>query len=274
MRPERNNIAAPILPGRLRWLNSERDPVLAELTAAGPVLVHFFDFAQLNSVRSLPYVIAWDERYREAGLTTLGVHSPRFGFTGEHGKLEPALRRLGIDHAVVDDSGYLVWHDYGCEGWPSLFLWGQGGALSWFHFGEGEYAATEEAITTELAALDKSFEAPEPLAPLRPSDAPGVLVVPPSGELLPGGSVSEPWRAPAAGTTLELDYAAGGAYASVDGEGELRAAIDSGEPRTIPIEGPGLYELAEHRSHEAHSLRLEPGVGVDLYSVSFSAGLP
>ena len=67
MRPERANIAAPVLPPRLRWLNAERAPVLAELTAAGPVLVHFFDFAQLNSVRALPYAIAWDRRYRDAG---------------------------------------------------------------------------------------------------------------------------------------------------------------------------------------------------------------
>ena len=116
---------------------------MVELTAAGPVLVHFFDFAQLNSLRALPYVIEWDRRYREAGLTTLGVHSPRFAFTKREELLAPALERLGITHPVVDDSGYVVWHDYGCEGWPSLFLWGQGAPLIWFHFGEGEYAATE-----------------------------------------------------------------------------------------------------------------------------------
>jgi Thioredoxin like C-terminal domain len=274
LRPQRNNIAAPVLPGRLGWLNGERDPVLAELTAAGPVLVHFFDFAQLNSIRSLPYPIAWDERYRDAGLTTLGVHSPRFGFTGGRAKLEPALERLGVTHPVADDSGYLVWHDYGCEGWPSLFLWGQGGALSWFHFGEGEYAATEEAIAAELAALDSSFAAPEPLAPLRPTDAPGALVAPPSAEVLPGGSVSTPWRAPAGGGALELDYAAGGAHASADGSGELRVAIDGGAPRSVEVAGPGLYDLVEHPAHEPHALRLEPGAGVDLYSVSFSPGLP
>ncbi len=78
MRPERADIAAPPFPGRLRWLNVERKPELAALLATGPVLVHFFDFAQLNSVRALPYVIEWDRRYREAGLGTVGVHSPRF----------------------------------------------------------------------------------------------------------------------------------------------------------------------------------------------------
>ena len=58
---------------------------------------------------------------------------------------------------MVDDSGYVVWHDYGCKGWPSLFFWGQGAPLIWFHFGEGEYAATEAAIAAELARIDPRF---------------------------------------------------------------------------------------------------------------------
>jgi hypothetical protein len=274
LRPERNNIAAPVLAPRIHWLNAERPPVLAELTAAGPVLVHFFDYAQLNSVRALPYVSEWDRRYREAGLATLGVHSPRFRFTGERAGLEPALSRLGVSHPVADDSAYALWHDYGCKGWPSLFLWGQGGALSWFHFGEGEYEATEGAIAEELESIDSTFEAPEPMAPLRPTDAPGTLVAPPTDELLPGGSVTEPWHPPAPDAELAIDYAAGGAHASVAGAGELRAAVDGGEPRTIEVTAPGLYELAEHSRHETHRLRLSASPGVELYSVSFSAGIP
>ena len=134
MRPERQDIAAPELPPRTRWLGGEPAP-MSELTARGPVLVHFFDFAQLNSVRALPYVVEWSRRYGDHGLVTLGVHSPRHPFTAPVDALEPALGRLGIEHPVADDSGYALWHDYGCEGWPSLFLWGQGGALRWFHFG-------------------------------------------------------------------------------------------------------------------------------------------
>jgi hypothetical protein len=247
---------------------------MAELCAGGPVLVHFFDFAQLNSVRALPYQVAWDERYRAAGLTTLGVHSPRFGFTGERAALGPALERLGIRHPVADDSGYAVWHDYGAKGWPSLFLWGQGGALRWFHFGEGEYAATEAAIAQELAALDPGFEPPAPLEPLRPSDAPGALVAPPSEELFPGGSPSRPWRPASDGEALTLDYEAGGAHASVDGEGELMVSVDGGDERTVEVRAPGLYELATHPRHEAHELRLRTGPGVDLYAISFSAAPP
>jgi Thioredoxin like C-terminal domain len=274
VRPERDDIAAPVLPGRPRWLNTERDPVMAELTASGPVLVHFFDFAQVNSLRALPYVIAWDERYREAGLATLGIHSPRFSFTKDGDLLAPALERLGISHPVVDDSGYVVWHDYGCEGWPSLFLWAQGGALDWFHFGEGDYAATEAAIATELARIDPHFEAPAPLRALRLSDAPGAVVVPPSGEIFPGGSVTEPWRSD--GGAIGTSYGAGGVHASVDldGPGELRVSIDGAPPRTIAVAAPGLVELAAHPAHEEHELRLEADPGLAVYSVSFSAGVP
>ena len=139
------------------------------------MLVHFFDFAQLNSVRALPYAIEWGARYRDAGLTTLGVHSPRFRFTAERAALGARARAARRRHPVADDSSYTVWHDYGCKGWPSLFLWGRGGALRWFHFGEGEYAATEAAIQDELRELDALAELPPPLEPLRPSDAPGRL---------------------------------------------------------------------------------------------------
>ena len=236
------------------------------------MLVHFFDYAQLNSLRALPYVLAWSERYRDSGLTTLGIHSPRFKFTSEPAALAPALERLGIAHAVADDSRYAVWHDYGCRGWPSLFLWGQGGALRWFHFGEGEYEATERAIAEELAALDPGFAPPPPLEPLRPTDAPGAMVAPPSDEVLPGGSLTEPWAG--GSEALELAYAAGGAHASVDGAGELRVALDGGEPHAVTVNSPGLFDLAVHPRHETHTLRLEANAGIDVYSVGFSAGLP
>lgn len=272
MRPELDNIAAPPLPPRLRWLNADRPPQLAELTAAGPVLVHFFDFAQLNSVRAVPYAIAWDRRYRAAGLATLGAHSPRFRFTADRDALAAALATLGVAHPVADDSAYALWHDYGCEGWPSLFLWGQGGALRWFAFGEGDYTGTEAAIVEELAAIDPSYEAPPPLEPLRPSDAPGALVVPPTDEVFPGGSATDPWRPEDGG--FELTYEAGGAHASVAGAGALRVALDGGPERTISIAAPGLYDLAEHDRHERHELRVEAAGGLELYSLSFSAGVP
>ena len=186
VRPERDNIGAPELPGRIKWLNREKPPKMAELTATGPVLVHFFDPTQLNSVRALPYVAEWNRRYSPHGLTTLAIHSPRFAFTADETVATDAIERLDLEHAVALDLDYAIWHDYGCKGWPSLFFWGQGGALRWAHEGEGEYAATEEAIQEELRLGDISADLPAPMEPLRPTDAPGVLVPVPTPEVLAG----------------------------------------------------------------------------------------
>ena len=273
MRPPRADIAAPELPPRVRWLGST-PPSMAELTAAGPVLVHFFDFAQLNSVRALPYVRAWHGRYADAGLTVLGVHSPRFRFTATREALASGLHRLQIPYPVAQDSAYAIWKDYGVKGWPSLFLWGAGGALSYTHLGEGEYRATEEAIQDELRGLDALAELPEPMTPLRPSDGPGALVAPPTPELFPGGSETEPWRPANPHDALEIEYAAGGAYAALDGEGALRFALDGGAEGIVAVGAPGLYKLAEHPRHERHALTLRAGEGVELYAVSFAAGMP
>jgi hypothetical protein len=236
-------------------------------------MVHFFDFAHLSSVRALPYLIAWNQRYAALGLSVLGVHSPRFGFTAETSGLGGAIERLGLEHPVADDSAYALWHDYGVEGWPSLFLWGRGGALRWFHFGEGEYEATELAIQDELRAAGVDRELPEPIEPLRPSDAPGALVAPPSEEVLPGGGLRSPWSA-GDGAALQLDYAAGGAHASVDGQGELFVALDRELERRIDVGPPGLYRLSEHPVHEPHRLRIEASPGVRVWSISFEAAPP
>lgn len=247
---------------------------MAELTANGPVLVHFFDFAQLNSVRALPYVLRWHERYEPFGLTTLGVHSPRFRFTGEREALAAGISALGIRHPVADDSGYAIWHDYGCRGWPSLFLWARGGALAWAHFGEGEYRATEEAIQELLRAEDVTLPLPVPLEPLRASDAPRALVAPPSAEHFPGGSPRDPWEPRDADDAIELEYEAGGAYAVADGHGQLRASIDGGAPRQLEVPPQALVALAEHPWHERHRLRLEATPGARVWAVSFAPGLP
>jgi hypothetical protein len=236
--------------------------------------VHFVDAAHLSSVRTLSYVRAWWERYRDVGLTLVGVNSPRFPFTADTRKLAAALTRLEVGFPVAADSGYRMWHDYGCEGWPSLFLWGLGGALRWFHFGEGEYTATEEAIQDELRGLDPGLDLPQPLPALRPSDAAGALVARPSDEVFPGGSESQPWHAREDIPPLELDYAAGGAWATIDGRGVLRASVDRGPELAIEVGAPGAYELSAHERHETHHLSLAATPDVRVYSIAFAAGVP
>ena len=244
------------------------------LTAEGPCLVHFIDFAQLNSVRTLPYVSEWARRYREHGLTTIGVQAPRFPFGAERETVATGLERLGIEFPVAIDADRRLWHAYGCEGWPSLFLWKQGGALAWFHFGEGEYRATEEAIQDELREADALRDLPTPLDPLRPTDAPNAKVMPPTPETFPGGSWDRPWIAGEDGDSLEIPYEAGGAYATAEGQGQLSITLDGSQTSALVIDGAALYPLAEHPCHEQHQLLLKPDPGLQIWSVSFAAGLP
>jgi hypothetical protein len=269
VRPSRDTIAAPDLPSSVEWIG-EAPASMPSLTAAGPVLVHFLDFAQLNSVRTLPYLVEWDRRYRELGLTTIGVQAPRFSFGADAQAVGAGLRGLGVELPVAIDAERELWHAYGCEGWPSLFLWSTGGALGWFHFGEGEYRATEEAIQAELRELDALRALPSPMEPLRATDAPGAKVMPPTPEVFPGGSWEEPWE----GGKLSLDYEAGGAYATLEGAGELEVSLDGKRQPPIEVNGPRLYSLGEHNRHGHHELTLEPAGELKIWSISFAAGLP
>jgi hypothetical protein len=274
MRPGRDNIAAPDLPMGMTWFGGEPES-MAAVTAGGPALVHFFDFAQLNSVRTLPYVSEWARRYREAGLSTIGVQAPRFPFGSDPDAVAAGLAGLELDLPVAIDARHELWEMYGCEGWPSLFLWSLGGALSWVHFGEGEYLATEIAIQEELREQDALRELREPMAPLRPSDGPGARVMAPTPEIFPGGSWEQPWTAGEDGEVLALDYQAGGAYLTVEGEGQVEIEIDGEwlQPLTAGPH-PGLHRIAEHPSHEAHDLVIRPATGLRIWSLSFAAGTP
>jgi hypothetical protein len=231
------------------------------------VLVHFFDFAQLNSARALPYVVEWRRRYTGHGLTVLGVHTSRYPFTDDTAEIEGALPGLEIDWPVARDSSRAIWRDYGAEGWPSLFLWGRGGALRWYHLGEGDYAGTEDAIREALAEAGEEGNGadvlgmPPVMEPLRPTDAPGAEVVIPTPELVPDG------------LPIELDYEAGGAYATVEGSGELSVRLDGAEVGAVAVERSGLYPVAEHPAHERHSLELAATPGVTVHSLQFAPGV-
>ena len=274
MRPGRDNIAAPDLPEGITWVGQEPES-MAALTAGGPALVHFIDFAQLNSVRTLPYLSEWSRRYREAGLSVIGIQAPRFPFGGEPATVAAGLAPLGVEFPVAIDAEHDLWAAYGCEGWPSLFLWSLGGALSWVHFGEGEYLETEIAIQEELREIDALQPLPEPMAPLRPTDGPGARVMAPTPELFPGGSWERPWTAGEDGEDLAFDYQAGGVYVTVEGEGEVLTEIDGEWDEPIAAGPfPGLIAIAEHRRHEAHSLVLRPTPGLRVWSISFAAGAP
>jgi hypothetical protein len=232
------------------------------------------DIAQLNSVRTLPYLRAWHQRYEGDGLAMIGVHSPRFPFTQDPDVVARAAERLEIEWSIALDPEFVLWRMYEPHGWPALFLWGQGGALRWYHLGEGEYQATEEVIRELLAESGSEGDWPPLLDPIRPSDVPDALVIAPTEELFPGGSSEEPWPHTDTERRLEVLYEAGGAYAATDGEGEIALRLDGEAREPIVVDAPGLQELTLHDHTEKHRLELEPSPGLLIYSIQFAAGIP
>lgn len=270
MLPPRNDIPVPIFPPGMQW-SVEEPPAAERLTAKGPLLVHFFEAGELSSVQSLPHVAAWAERYREAGLSTIGVHSPRSSLARGPAAFTGAIDRLGVPFPVVNDDAYRAWHAYGCKGWPSLFLWGRGGMLRWFHFGIGGIDTTEEAIRTELQAGDSERELPERVHPEPDSGQRGEKMAKPSDEVFPGGSHDSYWTGKK-GEPLEIEYAGAGAWAALDGEGSVRATDESGTERGFELDGPGLYEVAAHNSHGIHEVSIQLEGNIRVWSVAFAPG--
>jgi hypothetical protein len=222
----------------------------------------------------VPYLRAWRDRYAGAGLAVLGVHSPRYSLSRDPRTVASALPALGIDWPVALDAEMAIWRGYEPRGWPSLFLWGKGGALRWHHLGEGDYAETEEAIQDALTDSGAEGPWPPPLEPLRPEDAPGAGVVVPTPELFPGGSIDRAWEATTEQPALALRYEAGAAYAATEGEGSIAITLDGDAMEEIAVTAPGLQELVADEWHMSRTLELRPSSGVRIHSLQFAPGTP
>jgi thiol-disulfide isomerase/thioredoxin len=244
MRPS-VEIAAPPFPAGLHWVNVAS--LRMDKQIGRPVLVEFWDFCRVNSLRTLPYLRAWHDRYAVAGLRVIGVHSPGFEPSRDPDAVRAAVARLGIEHPVLLDQELETWRLYDNKGWPARYLWDQQGILAHYHYGEGAYAATEQAIQ-ELLGVDG-----EPVEPVRPEDGPGAVLVPQSQDV-PG-----PYSGP---------YAAGGAWAVLSGAGEVEA-----NGRAVAVAGAGAYPLIEHERHTEGVLDLRVGDGVACHAVCFTPGV-
>jgi thiol-disulfide isomerase/thioredoxin len=115
------------------------------------VLIDFWTYTCINCVATLPYVRAWDERYRAAGLTTVGVHTPEFGFEKSASNVADAIAQHGLRYPVVQDNEFGTWNAWGNQFWPAKYLVDAKGRVRYTHFGEGGYAETEAAIRSLLA---------------------------------------------------------------------------------------------------------------------------
>jgi thiol-disulfide isomerase/thioredoxin len=155
-------------------------------TARSRGAVDFWDYTCVNCIRTLPYVQAWHERYRDKGLTVIGVHTPEFTFAQYESNVERGIREFGISYPIVIDSNREIWKAFANRYWPTKYLLDREGYLRFGHFGEGGYGECEQVIQELLHEIDPGLELPALMEPLREEDHAGAVCYRASGELYLG----------------------------------------------------------------------------------------
>jgi len=140
--------------GATGWLHSP--PLGAAELRGKVVLVDFGTFTCINWIRTLPYVRAWADKYRDQGLVVIGAHTPEFEFEMNADNVRRAVRNLRIAYPVALDNSYAVWHAFGNNAWPAIYLIDAQGRIRYSHLGEGEYERTEHMIQKLLAEAGAS----------------------------------------------------------------------------------------------------------------------
>ena len=246
MRAPPSAIPAPPFPRELEWVNVA--PLRMDQQRGRPVLVEFWDFCRVNSLRTLPYLSAWHERYAADGLRVIGIHTGGFPPARDTAAVRAAVARLGIEYPVVIDERLELWDFYGNEGWPARYLWDPQGALYSRHYGEGAYEETEREIQA-LLGVER-----EPLAPHAPR-----------------GRARRPAARPDRRPARRLQRPLRGGRRVGGARGRRRGAGQRARDRGRE---PGAYPLVEHDRHTRGELALEIGAGVTCHATCFTPGLP
>ena len=134
----------PSLSGAIEWLNSP--PLTREALKGKVVLVDFWTYSCINCLRTLPYVRAWADKYKDQGLVVIGVHSPEFAFEKNTDNVRRAVANLKIDYPVAIDNNYAIWRAFNNEYWPADYFIDAEGHIRHHAFGEGDYEESERVI--------------------------------------------------------------------------------------------------------------------------------
>lgn len=138
------NETQPSFAGAVEWINSK--PLEPAALHGKVVLVQFWTYTCVNWLRTLPYVRAWAEKYKDKGLIVIGVHTPEFSFEKDVANVRRAMKEMGIEYPVAIDSNYAIWKAFGNQYWPALYFIDAQGRIRHQHFGEGDYEQSERVI--------------------------------------------------------------------------------------------------------------------------------
>ena len=154
----------PSLAGATEWINSA--PLAPEALRGKVVLVDFWTYSCINCLRTLPYLRAWAEKYKDAGLVVIGVHSPEFAFEKKPANVRKAVKDLGIGFPVALDNDFAIWRGFGNQAWPAFYFIDAQGRIRHHQFGENRYDKAEQVIQQLLAEAGQTRIAAGLVAPL------------------------------------------------------------------------------------------------------------
>jgi thiol-disulfide isomerase/thioredoxin len=132
------------LSGATGWINSK--PLTAKQLKGKVVLVDFWTYSCINCLRALPYIEAWSQKYKDAGLVVVGVHTPEFDFEKESPNVQKAVTKFGVTYPIALDSNQAIWNAFHNEYWPAHYFIDANGKVRFEHFGEGNYDQSERWI--------------------------------------------------------------------------------------------------------------------------------
>jgi thiol-disulfide isomerase/thioredoxin len=142
----------PSFDGAIEWLNSA--PLAAADLRGKVVLVQFWTYTCINWLRTLPYVRAWGEKYRDKGLVVIGVHTPEFSFEHNVDNVRHAAKAMRVVYPIAIDNDYAIWNAFANHYWPALYFVDAMGRIRHHYFGEGAYDESERAIQGAGRQLD------------------------------------------------------------------------------------------------------------------------
>uniref|UniRef100_UPI000A7CAABE thioredoxin family protein n=1 Tax=Variovorax boronicumulans TaxID=436515 RepID=UPI000A7CAABE len=154
----------PSLAGATEWINSA--PLTPEALRGKVVLVDFWTYSCINCLRTLPYVRAWADKYKDAGLVVLGVHAPEFAFEKNPANVRKAVKDLGIGFPVALDNDFAIWRGFDNQVWPAFYFVDAQGRIRHHQFGENRYDKAEQVIQQLLAEAGQAQVADGLVAPL------------------------------------------------------------------------------------------------------------
>ena len=130
---------------------NNNNPITLSSLKGKVVLVYIWTYTCINSIRPMPYIDDWNQKYSNKGLVTVGVHSPEFGFEKNHANVKDAVKRFGITYPVIIDSDHGTWNAYANNYWPRFYLIDTQGYIRYDHIGEGDYDQIEKSIQSLVA---------------------------------------------------------------------------------------------------------------------------